>query len=158
MPLTRASLALMLGLFWLLLSGHGSALLLGLGAASVLLVMVILRRMSRIDGLPYPMRAVTPALVGYWVWLSWQVLKANVAVVWCIWHPALPIAPVRLSVPLPQRTLFGRALYANSITLTPGTVTIRVRRGELEVHALNAAFAADLVEGEMARRVCRLER
>jgi multicomponent Na+:H+ antiporter subunit E len=51
----------------------------------------------------------------------------------------------------------GVATYANSITLTPGTISVDVREGEILVHALTKEGAAGLLSGEMDRRVTRFE-
>ena len=56
-----------------------------------------------------------------------------------------------------QRTTAGVATYANSITLTPGTITVRLRGNDLTVHALTSDGALDLEGGAMDRRVNRFE-
>jgi multicomponent Na+:H+ antiporter subunit E len=63
-----------------------------------------------------------------------------------------------VTLPVSQRTEIGRALYANSITLTPGTVSIDLGEDYVSVHALTEEGAQALIEGEMDRRVAALER
>ena len=69
----------------------------------------------------------------------------------------MPIAPRVFRVKTSQRTELGQVIYANSITLTPGTVSINLFDDEIEVHALTVAGAAGLEEGTMDRRVTELE-
>jgi multicomponent Na+:H+ antiporter subunit E len=84
--------------------------------------------------------------------LLWAVIRANLALAVVVLHPRLPIDPAVVSVPAPESAL-GRALLANSITLTPGTVTLDVTDDELVVHTLTAATRADLLAGSLARWV-----
>ena len=72
--------------------------------------------------------------------------------------PKLPISPRAITLPLSQRTDIGRVTYANSITLTPGTVSIDLGEDFVRVHALTSEGAQALIEGEMDRRVTALER
>lgn len=153
--------AISLGLFcivvWVLLSFHFDALLLGLGVVSCALVVLVAWRMNVVDSEGQPLH-LSRGLVGYLPWLVWQIIKANLAVMACIMNPRLPISPTVVSLTPGQRTDLGRVIYANSITLTPGTVTLGVDRDSLEVHALTRAGARTLARGEMNRRVARLER
>ncbi len=76
-----------------------------------------------------------------------------------ILNPRLPISPRLVRAPIGPKTPVGIATYANSITLTPGTISVEVdrQRGEMVVHALTDATASDLLAGEMDRRVRRFE-
>ena len=56
-----------------------------------------------------------------------------------------------------QKTAVGRVVYANSITLTPGTITLEVEENSIEVHALTGEGARDLCTNEMGRRVTACE-
>lgn len=141
--------------FWLLLSGQLGALMLGLGAASVLLVVWLLRRMDRVDGEPgrlYP----APRLLGYWLWLMGCVVKANVDLARRIWHPRLPVRPSWSRLDTKVATPLEKTLYANSITLTPGTLTTDVRDDHFMIHSLSPEGLDELRGGEMERRVRRL--
>lgn len=97
------------------------------------------------------------ALVTYLPWLLWQIAAANIRVIRVVWSPKLPIDPRLVEVPCSLSTNLGRAIYANSITLTPGTVTIRVEHDKLLVHALTAQDEADLLNGAMESRIKLLE-
>lgn len=141
--------------FWLLLSGHFSALLLGGGVFSVLLAVWFLRRMDRSDGEPgrlYP----APRLLGYWLWLMGCVVRANIDLARRIWNPRLPIRPVWSRLDIRVSTPLEKTLYANSITLTPGTLTTDVRDDHFMIHSLSPEGLDELREGEMERRILRL--
>jgi multicomponent Na+:H+ antiporter subunit E len=69
----------------------------------------------------------------------------------------LPISPHLITVRTSQKTAVGQVIYANSITLTPGTISLDVRDDTILVHALTSDSAAGVEAGEMDRRVSRLE-
>ncbi|MDP1718034.1 MAG: Na+/H+ antiporter subunit E, partial [Burkholderiales bacterium] len=81
---------------------------------------------------------------------AWDVSKI-------ILNPRLPISPTLIRVKTTQKTAVGVVTYANSITLTPGTISVDVKQGEILVHALTCEGAAGLQSGEMDRRVTRFE-
>jgi multicomponent Na+:H+ antiporter subunit E len=141
---------------WLLWSGHFDPFLIIVGALSSLAVVLLARRMGIVDRESAPIE-VTLGALGYLPWLAWQIVKANLQVARRILDPRLPIHPSLIRVRAGQRTDLGRVIYANSITLTPGTVSVRVEDEEITVHALTAEAADELRGGEMERRVRRLE-
>ena len=145
---------------WLLLSGFfDNSLLLSFGALSCALVVFVAWRVETIDPEEQPLRPrFGPQLLWYWPWLLWQVVLANVDVVKRILDPKLPIAPMLITLKPSQRSDLGRVIYANSITLTPGTVTASLSGDSLEVHALTREGADKLLAGDMDRRVAGLER
>lgn len=142
--------------FWILLSGHLTAFLVGAGVVSTLAVVAFARRMAVIDDEGYPLHLGLPA-VTYWPWLAWEIVKSAWDVSRIILTPRLPISPTWIRVPSGQRTVVGRVTYANSITLTPGTITVDAENDEFLVHALTSEGAASLAEGAMERRVSRFE-
>ncbi len=155
--LRAASLAVFLSLLWLLLSGHFSEpLLLGLGAASVLLVVFITYRKEALDTEGHPVHLIPRALV-YWPWLLKEIVMANIDVAKAILGSPMAIAPTVFTVTGSQKSELGRVIYANSITLTPGTVTIDLADDKLTIHALTRAGLEGVESGEMDRRVVRLE-
>ena len=153
------TLALFLVLFglWLVLSGHYGPLLLTFGALSAAFVVLIALRMDVVDREAQPIH-LTLATVRYWPWLGWQVILANLDLARRILDPKLPIRPTVARIPTSQRDTLGRVVLANSITLTPGTVTLEVdeERDEIEVHALTREAIDDLRGGEMDRRVTEM--
>jgi multicomponent Na+:H+ antiporter subunit E len=151
-----AGLILALFTLWLLWSGHYTPLLLSLGVVSSVLVLSIAMRMKVVDQEIAALRLVPRSLL-YVPWLLWEVVKANVDVARRILNPKLPINPRVIRVKTGQKQDLGRVIYANSITLTPGTVSIDTEGHTITVHALTKETAEGLETGEMDRRVTRLE-
>jgi multicomponent Na+:H+ antiporter subunit E len=150
------SLFLVLVAVWLGWSGHYTPLLLGLGLLSCLLVTAIGLRMRVVDQESAPIEMAARVLA-YIPWLLWQIFKANVHVGLRIINPRMPISPSVVETPASQQSDMGRVIYANSITLTPGTVSLRVDSNSIMVHALTEEAAAGLADGDMDRRVTRTE-
>ncbi len=148
-------LSVMLAAFWLLLSGHYAPLFLALGAASVLLVTWLAWRMEIVDdeGRPLDLSLRAPR---YWAWLSLQILRSALLVSRRIWSAA-PVQPGLTRTSVVGMTDVERVTYANSITLTPGTLAVSVEDEHIEVHALDPASFEELRHGEMARRVRRMD-
>ena len=147
--------AITLYLFWLLLSGHFTLFFLVLGGLSVALVVWLLRRMDRTDGRPITLHP-SLGLFGYAGWLLKCVVQSNIDVATRIWDPALPIRPSWGRLDTKVSSSLEKTLYANSITLTPGTLTTDVRDDHFLVHSLTQEGIAELREGEMERRIRRL--
>jgi len=148
-----------LGLFglWLLLSGHyDDPLLLTLGVISSIAVVFIAQRMDVIDHESVPLR-LRFGFIGYLAWLAKEIALANIAVAKIIISPSLPLSPLLFRVKTSQKTDVGRVTHANSITLTPGTVSVEVEDGDIIVHAIAGKLASDMAKGEMDRRVTAVE-
>ena len=141
---------------WLLLSGHTDPMLVGFGVASCALAVYIARRMDIVDHEGHPVH-LTWRIPLFWAWLGWQILKSSWDVARRCVSPGPPIDPRIIRVPVSQKTDVGVVTYANSITLTPGTVSMRTFRDEIEVHALTGAAADDIESGEMDRFVTKVE-
>ncbi|NIM00862.1 MAG: hypothetical protein GTN89_08025 [Acidobacteria bacterium] len=141
---------------WLLWSGHTDALLLTLGLFSCLFVLLIVRRMQTVDHETVPVE-IAWRVPRYLPWLAWQIVLSNVDVAKRILQGKMPIRPHVVRVRAEQESDLGRVILANSITLTPGTVTIGVRGNELTIHALTDDAAAGLASGEMNERVRTVE-
>ncbi|MEQ8330736.1 MAG: Na+/H+ antiporter subunit E [Longimicrobiales bacterium] len=142
--------------FWLALSGHYTPLLLTLGVASCALVVYLALRMRIVDEEGAPFHLVGRVLL-YLVWLGKEIVVANFHVAGIILKPGLPISPVMVTFRASQQTDLGRVLYANSITLTPGTITTRVRGHDLDIHSLTWVDVDAGEEDEMDRRVTWVE-
>lgn len=138
---------------WLLLSGLYTPLLLILGAVSSVFVAWIAARMGLLAPEPGSVWLRPLRCLAYMPWLAWQVAKANVDVALRILVPSKGISPRVLRVPSTQASDLARTLYANSITLTPGTISIDVGKDKITVHALSREGAEDLAIGEMGERV-----
>lgn len=144
-------------LFWLLLSGHYTPFLLGAGLACAVLVALFARRMDIVDREGHPVHLAARALLRYWPWLIREIVRSGWAVSKIIVDPRLPISPTLVTVRSTQTTDVGRATFANSITLTPGTIALEVGHDEVLVHALTIGGARGLATGEMDRRVTDFE-
>jgi multicomponent Na+:H+ antiporter subunit E len=145
-----------LALFWLVLSGHYTFLLVTLGAVSVALVCWLAWRADfpERDDLALPM---SPRLPRYVLWLGKEVLVSAVVVVRKVWSPRPDLRPVVDVTPSPEMSVFTQVVYANSITLTPGTLSLDVDEDRIEVHSLDAEGVDALRAGEMMRRARSLE-
>jgi multicomponent Na+:H+ antiporter subunit E len=154
-----------LGLFvalcagWILWSGYFKPLLLGLGLASALVCTYLAVRMRKADGVGSQFKFLEHVhqLATYWPWLLLEIAKSNVDVAKIILSGKMNIDPVMIRLKAGQVTEMGQVIYGNSITLTPGTITVDIDDGELLVHALTQAGADGLAEGEMDRRITALE-
>ena len=147
------SYSVVLFLFWLILSGHFEPLLLGLGLASVALTVYLARRMNVIDHESYPLH-LTSRFPTFIVYLFREIVNANIDVIKRIMtFNGKSISPQWFEVPLPHNTDLGRVIYANSITLTPGTVSVELSQDKITVHALTREAAEELANGIMAQRV-----
>ena len=150
-------LGFVLAVLWLLLSGYFyNPLLLGLGGGSVILVVYYAHRMDVIDHEGHPLQLGWRA-IGYWMWLMWEIVLSNFQIARVILTPKMPINPHLIDVKASQASELGHVIFANSITLTPGTVTVDVEDGVLHVHALTQGTADSLMSGEMDRRVDAME-
>ena len=113
-------------------------------------------RLRIADAEGHPIHLAWNALT-YFPWLLWEITKSAWAVTKIILHPRLPISPTMTKVLASQKTSVGIATYANSITLTPGTITTGVKGNMLTVHALVRDGAADLEGGGMDAHVSQFE-
>ena len=152
----KINLSILLALFWLLNSGHYSNLMLFLGVLSIAVVIFIAHRMDVVDHESQSM-GLSLAFTKYGLWLSKEIIVANVAVVKHIWLGNKTISPTMTKVKASQTTDVGKVIYANSITLTPGTISLDVRGDAILVHNLTSEMAEDLLTGDMDRRVTKLE-
>ena len=146
------SLGVLLFALWMGLSGHTEPLMLCLGAASILFILYLAHRMDLVDHESQPIH-LTWRLLRFTFYLMGQIILANWDVVRRILAPGRTIGPRMIQVPLSQRTDLGRVIYANAITLTPGTVSVRLGKKAITVHALSKSTADDLMTGDMANRV-----
>ncbi len=155
----RTTVGLFVLLFgtWLLMSGHYTPLLIGFGIVSCALVVLLSRRMGIVDEEGFPMH-LSLRILRYLPWLAVEVVKSNLELTKRVISPRLPIGPEIVELTGSQKTDLGRATYANSITLTPSTVTIEAQTdGSFVVHAISPEAADDLRSGEMDRQVSRME-
>ncbi len=140
---------------WFLLSGHYTPLLNSLGVVSVALVAVIASRMALADRESVPLHIIPRALL-YVPWLGIEIIKSNIAVARVILDPKLPIRPVMTRYRGHETDDLGRFVFANSVTLTPGTITTGVYGNDFEIHALTTDAVDGTEEGSMDRKVVQM--
>ena len=148
-------LGLLLVAAWLLWSGLYKPLLLALGALSVGLTLYIARRMGYLDEDTFAVH-YSSGLLRFWVWLGREIVGSSLEVARVVLRRDMKLDPRVVALDASDLDRFGQALLGNSITLTPGTLTLDVHDGRLLVHALTHEGAAALEQGEMQRRVTAL--
>lgn len=149
------SLILILAALWLGVSGVYKPPILILGVVSIALVTWLAQRM-KVIGIEHDPTLFSWRLPLYWAWLVWQIVLANLHLARRVLAPQ-NISPQIIRVPVKHRSMAARVTYANSITLTPGTVTLDLGEKELLIHALDADSADDISSGRMADHVTWLE-
>ncbi len=142
---------------WLVLSGHfTNPLLLTLGVLSCIVTVVIALRLDVVDHEAVPLQ-LSLGWFSYIAWLGKEMVKSNLHVARVVLSPSMPINPKIVRTRILQKTEVGQVIYANSITLTPGTVSIEFENDEIVVHAITDQVAHDLASDEMNRRVAAIE-
>ena len=146
---------------WLLLSGHYEPFYLCFGLLSVAIVVYFSRGLLgsvvfRGDGTrSQSFLTLEPwhRMATYLPWLLLAIVKANLQVAAIVLNPKMPINPmiIRFRAPLPSDV--AQVTLAQSITLTPGTVTVDLEGSDYTVHALTAESAEDLLNGTMQAKV-----
>lgn len=150
------TLGLVLFASWLLMSGIFEPFILLLGVFSCALVVVIAMRMDVIDHEAVPVH-LTLKVILYWPWLFWEIVKANIDVTKRVLGLA-KISPTMVRIKATQKTDLGLVIFANSITLTPGTISIDLEEdGHILVHAISRDGTEGLEGGDMDRRVSEME-
>ena len=139
---------------WLLMSGHYSVLIVSLGIISCTFCVYVAKRGKLIDNEGLPMFFI-PRLLNYLIWLFKEILKSNLSTAKVIINGN--VEPETFTVKASQVTDVAKVTYANSITLTPGTVTTKMQKNIFEVHALNSDFGNDVRTNEMDKKVTWLE-
>jgi multicomponent Na+:H+ antiporter subunit E len=145
--------------FWIILSGFFDLFHLSLGAICAAIVAYashdLLFTQTNLKTLRERHTAGKNFLL-YLPWLMYQIYLANVHVVYLVWSPRMPIDPKIIRFRTKWEGDLVLVTMGNSITLTPGTITLDIRDGEFYVHALSKKVADDLLGGEMQDRVGRI--
>ena len=151
------SIALFLFLFgfWLLMSGHYTVLITSLGVISCLLCVYLTIKGNFLDNETIPIYFF-PRLIQYTIWLIKEIFISNITTAKVILSQSEE--PELFSVKATQKTNEGKVTYANSITLTPGTVTTQIKNDVFEVHALTKDFGDDVRSSDMDKMVTWLEK
>lgn len=155
--LQRISLFALLFGFWLLLSGYFTPFLVAAGVGSAAAVVWLAHRMRLVGARSLPVR-FGARLLPFWIWMLKEILKSGWQVARIVLDPRLPISPTMVRFRPSQQSAVGRVVHANSITLTPGTITVEVDTEEFVVHGLTRESAEGCIGSEMDRRIAALER
>ena len=152
------TLGLTLVASWLFWSGHfDKPFILLLGLVSILFSLWIAKRMRIVDDEGAPVQLGIRPFTRYAPWLTKEVVESNIAVTRIILSPRMPLRRNLIHVTANQKSEVGRVILANSITLTPGTVSVKLEANKILVHALSFEGGEEDLSGEMDRRVCELE-
>jgi multicomponent Na+:H+ antiporter subunit E len=146
-----------LAALWLLWSGLYLPLMLGLGLASCILVVWMVKRFETVDQESVPMQ-LGLGVITYWGWLAKEIVVSSLQVSKIVLSPSMPISPTVVRVQSLSDGEVGRVLFGNSITLTPGTLTMDINpQGMVTVHALTQDGAEGVLTGDMNARVAAFE-
>ena len=152
---SRLLLTVLLVVAWVLWSGMFKPLLLVLGFFSCVLALYVVTRMGHFET-----QIFTPSynlrILGYWLWLLREVVKSSIEVAQVVLSRELRVNPLVIELNVDAFDQNDQALIGNSITLTPGTLTIDIDDGRLLAHALTSDGAASLRDGEIEKRVAAL--
>jgi len=155
-------LVVIMMVMWLLLSGKFEAKFLIYGIGTALIGAYICLPLMILDGVSgekkyFAFNFNPVKLLGYLIWLAWQLILANIEVAKAVVSPVLQIGPQVVKFRVNMDNPMALTMLANSITLTPGTVTMNVTDdGIYEVHALTDGTANGIIAGDMQVKVAKL--
>jgi len=144
-------------LFWFALSGMTSINILFLGLISSLFIAYIINKMDLIDHEVSLHNFNIIRLILYIIWLVKEIIISSIMVCICIILPSKKVSPKIIKIKCSQKSEAAKVLYANSITLTPGTVTIDVSDDVFTVHTLDKSFEESLESMKMDKKVTDTE-
>jgi len=143
---------------WFLWSGHVEPFMLLLAAFSIGLSLWISLRMHIVDEEGAPVQMGIRPFTQFAPWLGKEIVESNIEVAKIILSKEMPLNRNLITVQAGPKSQLGKVMLANSITLTPGTVSIKMEGDEILVHALSFEGAAEDLSGEMDRRIQALEK
>jgi multicomponent Na+:H+ antiporter subunit E len=139
--------------FWILLSGIFEGMDLLLGMICSIIVALVSHDLWHIKSVP--LRKIF-RFIAYIPWLAYKIILANLDVAYRVLHPKMPIDPRIIEFKTEFDGDLALTTLANSITLTPGTITVDIKDGVYSVHALTTKAADELLEGKMQRKVAHI--
>tara|TARA_Y100000590_G_scaffold467150_1_gene645010 strand:+ start:13943 stop:14443 length:501 start_codon:yes stop_codon:yes gene_type:complete len=147
----------LLFLFWYLLSGKNNLLLIAIGLLSVGSIIGYLSKINLIDEESLPLYLI-PKVFTYWFWLYKEILLSSIYVAKLIIAPKLEISPQYFKIKSNQKTSMGFNIYANSITMTPGTISVIINntKKEINVHSITIDTKDSLKKGNMDKKIKNL--
>jgi len=154
--LSRLAAFILLFAFWIIMSGHFDLFHLSLGALCALLVSLFSHDLL-FENIAAQGRHVTIArFMLYLPWLIYQIVVANLYVAYLVLSPKMTIDPRITRFKTTLKSDLARVTLANSITLTPGTITMDIQDGQFFVHALTGKMEDSLLTGQMEERVAHV--
>jgi len=151
------SLFILLSSFWLINSPANNPLLLSLGMASVLTVLFFTFKLKLLDKESLPLHLFTK-IFPFYLWLIKEIVIGSCYVLKNILLPSQPLSPVTVTIKTNFKEELSKVIFANAITLVPGTLCLKLKKNTVFVHALNKQLAIELLGNELAQRIKRLER
>jgi len=142
--------------FWMLLSGKFDAFHLTLGVICSVLVAYLFHDLLFANVRVGDMRVVAARFIAYIPWLIQQIVLSNIHVASLVLRRRMPIDPQIVKFKTKLETDISFVTLANSITLTPGTITMDIKDGVFYVHALSRKVAEELNAGDMEDRVAHI--
>lgn len=163
---TVSGVALLFGalfVFWLILSGQYQLKYIISGIVTAALVTLLTYNLvfsvfqnDQRKGITSFTFSQVWAFLAYLPWLLAKIVVANLQIAYLVLHPRMPIDPALLRFRTRLQKNLAQVIVANSITLTPGTITIRLKDGEYIVHALVPSSASDVLESKLQNKVGKI--
>lgn len=144
--------------FWLILNGQWTGEIAVIGVVLCgLLYLFLCKFMGYSPRNEWACMRRLPKAIGYFFYLIGEICKSAWATIRLIWSAKEIVQPEVTSFHSKLRTDPGKVILANSITMTPGTITVDVRDDLFLVHCLDETFAEGLEDSEMEKRIANLE-
>ena len=150
-------MTVVLSLLWLMWSGIYTPLVLGLGVLSCAITLFIAHRIGFFEQEVYALK-VLGRLPRYWVWLFVEIVKSSLEVAGVVLGRRLEISPTVVKFKMSTKDAVGQVILGNSITLTPGTLTLDIHEGQITVHCLTKQGADAVLTSEFNERAAGLTR
>ena len=152
--------AVLLMVFWLVLSGHYDLMHVSFGIFSVILVLLInypiRRHLFALEEHSDVLKLSLVRLIYYVPWLLWQIVIASLQVAYAVLHPKCPIDPAVLRFKTRLGNTSSKVILGNSITLTPGTITLEIAQDKFLVHSLMDISCSGIIDGTLPGEVAKL--
>lgn len=144
--------------FWLLLNGQFTLEIAMVGVVlSALLYAFVVKFMDYSPKKEWALFCRVPKIIFYIFYLIKEIFKSAFQTIHYIWSPSEEVEPRLVSFKTKLKTKAGKVVLANSITMTPGTITVAISKDKLLVHALDSSFAVDLEGSEMEKHIKSIE-
>lgn len=146
--------------FWIAMSGFLDAVHLAMGVVSVVGVMLLNHQLKKQRFFEDDMEDLSELRFGraffYFFWLIYQILIAGFHVLFVIIRPSMPIKPTLVTFKVDLPSSHAKVILGNSITLTPGTLTVDIEGDTFTVHALDHNSYTGIEDDSMPRQVLSL--